>query len=136
MASKPRKTVKWSTEKLNDLIQEIIDWHIDTPDAFGIVPFFMAHKEKYPYVTTNFYNRLKQWGDEVSQDLMEQLNNLLEQRMIDNSLKQFWSASMAKFLLNTKWGYIPKTSQDIQVTDGNLKFEFGSPDDGDKDNNI
>lgn len=125
---KKKKNIKWSTQKINDLIQEIIDWHMDTPTAFGIVNFFEAHRDKYPYVTTNFYGRLREWGDEESERLMNELNVLMEQRMINNSLTQLWSSNMAKFLLNCKFGYVPKSSQDINLKGDNVKFEFGDDD--------
>jgi hypothetical protein len=125
---KKRKNIKWSTAYLNELIQEIIDWHIDNEQAFGIVAFFVAHKDKYNYVRTNFYNRLEEWGDEESKRLMNELNVLMEQRMITHSLTQLWSSNMAKFLLNCKFGYVPKTQQTIDVKGDNVKFEFDGDD--------
>ena len=52
----------------------------------------------------------------------------MEQRMINNSLTQLWSSNMAKFLLNCKFGYVPKSSQDINLKGDNVKFEFDGDD--------
>lgn len=123
-------TKTWSTKRLNALIQEIIDWHLKegNEQCFGVLNFFEGNKDKYNYTDTNFYHRLKDYGDEESQMLMNQLNTLLEMRMIKFALTQQWSSNMAKFLLNCKFDYVPKTQQDINVKSDNLKFEFDGDD--------
>ena len=122
----------WSTKKLNALVQEIIDWHLNNELAFGVLSFFEKNRDKYNYTDTNFYHRLKEYGDEETEQLMKQLDELLKNRMIENSLKQYWSASMCKFLLNTKYDYVPKTQQTIDLHGDNIKFEFGETSDPEK----
>lgn len=121
-------TKTWSTKRLNALVQEIIDWHLVTPNRFGVLAFFECNKDKHNYSDTNFYNRLKDYGDEETDRLMKQLDELLKNRMIEKALTQEWSSNMAKFLLNCKYDYVPKTQQDINIKGDNLKFEFDGDD--------
>lgn len=121
----------WSTKRLNALVQEIIDWHLKegNEQCFGILSFFEKNRDKYNYTDTNFYHRLKDYGDVETDQLMKQLDELLKNRMIENSLKQFWSANLCKFLLNTKYDYVPKTQQTIDLQGDSIKFQFGEASD-------
>jgi hypothetical protein len=122
-------TKTWSTKRLNALIQEIIDWQLTNTSRFGILAFFECNKDKHNYSDTNFYHRLKQYGDEETDRLMKELDELMKNRMIEKALSQEWSSNMAKFLLNCKYDYVPKTQQTIDLHGDNIKFSFGDASD-------
>lgn len=130
MAKQRKKyETKWNTDKLNKLLEDIINWQFEQPLKLTFFQFLCDHRDTYKFTRENIYYLLEKHGDAESEKLMSYIKKIQEDKLIGNSLENEFAPVMAKFVLNCNYGYIPKQQQEVKVQDGNnIKFDFGNND--------
>jgi len=129
MAKQRKKyETKWNTKKVNDLLQDILDWHFLNPLKLTFFQFLCDHRDQYKFTRENLYYLIDKHGDAETERIMKEIKSIQEEKLMANALDNEWNSHIARFILNCNYGYIPKQQQEIQVKDNQIRFDFGNND--------
>lgn len=124
--SKHKYNSKWNTKKVNQLLEDIIEWHLTNPLKFTFFQYICDNRETFNYTREHIYYLIDKHGDAETEKLMSYIKQIQEEKLVANSLDNEWAPQIARFILNCNYNYIPRQQQEVKVQDGNISFDFGN----------
>lgn len=119
--------LKWTPEVVIPFTANVLQWFIEHPGTLKIIQYWLDKDTDKTMPYRAFIEKAKQIPEAA--EMFAVIKEIQELSILGRGLTKVYDSALSKFVLMNNHGWSDRTKQEVSVTNTNIEFTFGNPDD-------